>query len=113
MSIAFTSIPKSFDLADLLLKRHVPIFDQGLDERHFDMVAEHFTATLQEMDVDGALIEEALGVVMPLRDVFEEGARQARERRKGARMRRTAKQIAIAGVAAVVVVRLARSRRRN
>ena len=89
MSIAFTAVPKSFDVANLLLTRHSRLFDQGLSERHFDMVAHHFTATLQEMGVDDALAKEALEVVMPLRDVFRKGAEEARQRKTRADRKRT------------------------
>jgi truncated hemoglobin YjbI len=69
MSIAFTAVPDNFSLEDLLLVRHKRLFDMGLSEVYFDMVAKHFEDTLIEMNVDEALIKEALEVVMPLRKV--------------------------------------------
>jgi hemoglobin len=84
MSIAFTEIPENFDLKELLLIRHQRLFDEGLNETHFDLVAQHFSDTLREMNVDPKLRDEALEVVMPLRDVFAQGVREAQERAESA-----------------------------
>ena len=71
MSIAFTAVPKTFDVTALLLTRHQKLYDQGLNETHFDIVSQHFVDTLEEMNVDSELIQEALAVVSPLRHVFK------------------------------------------
>lgn len=111
MSIAFTALPTAFDISNLLLTRHKDLFDAGLSEAHFDMVAKHFTDTLEEMLVEDELVKEALEVVMPLRDVFKEGAHQARTRRESAEFRGRLKMAAFAAVAAALVFRLVRSRK--
>lgn len=104
MSIAFTAVPATFDVQKLLLVRHQPLFDQGLNEHHFDIVAHHFTSTLQEMGCDPELSKEALEVVMPLRDVFQEGAAQAKARKKRAQFQwQLEKGMMVAIVAAFVL----------
>jgi hemoglobin len=59
-----------------MTSKHARLFGMGLNETHFDRVAGHLVATLQELGVDPALVEEAVSIVGPLRGVFEEGARQ-------------------------------------
>ena len=109
MSIAFTAVPKTVDIGPLLLTRHIAIFDQGLDETHFDLVADHFTTTLKEMKVDGDVIQEALDVVMPLRNIFKEGARRARERKRKAEFHSRLKIVAVVAVVAAVALRFVRT----
>jgi hypothetical protein len=82
MSIAFTEVPENFDVGHLILNRHQSLFDRGLDETYFDVVMEHFTATLKEMNVDPGVIKEAIDVISPLRPLFAQGAAEARERKK-------------------------------
>jgi len=82
MSIAFTKIPEDFDVANLIDAKHARLFDQGLDEADFDRVAGHLVATLKDMQVPQNLIDEVVGVVGPLRGVFEQGAVKAAQRKK-------------------------------
>jgi hypothetical protein len=82
MSIAFTEVPENFDVRHLILNRHESLFDRGLDETYFDVVMEHFTATLKEMNVDPSVISEAVGVISPLRPIFAQGAAEAKERKR-------------------------------
>ena len=112
MSIAFTAVPTSFDIGALLLTRHQKLYDAGLNESHFDMVAKHFTDTLEEMNVEPELVQEALAVVAPLRVLFEEGARQAKERRDAAAFRGRVKKAVIVAVVAAMVVRYVRGRKK-
>lgn len=111
MSIAFTAVPKTFDVETLLLKRHKKLYDMGLNESHFDIVAKHFTDTLEEMKVDPELVEEALAVVTPLREIFREGARQARERREAGQFRGRVTQVVVAAVLAAIVVKYVRAKK--
>ena len=46
-----------------LREAHAVLRQQGLADRHFDRVAQHLTATLQELGIAPDLIAEALGVV--------------------------------------------------
>ena len=82
MGIAFTAVPENFDVKHLILKRHQKLFDDGLDASYFDVVMGHFTDTLKEMKVDPSVIEAAAEVIMPLRDIFVQGALEARERKQ-------------------------------
>jgi hemoglobin len=111
MSIAFTALPTTFDVSSLLLTRHKALFDAGLSEKHFDMVAKHFTDTLEEMHVEDELVKEALEVVMPLRNVFQEGASQAKARRESEEFRGRLKMAACTAIVAALVIRFVRSRK--
>lgn len=111
MSIAFTAVPKTFDVGALLLTRHKKLYDMGLNESHFDIVAKHFTDTLEEMKVEPELVAEALAVVVPLRELFKEGARQAQERREAAQFRGRMKKAAVVAVLASLVVKYVRSKK--
>jgi hemoglobin len=58
---------------------------KGLDESHFDCVAENLVAALRELDVANDAIDDVVAIVSPLRDVFdheknETYARDAAER---------------------------------
>jgi len=112
MSIAFTEVPKNFDVAKLILTRHKYLYDQGLNETHFDIVAKHFTDTLEEMDVEPDLVKEALEVVMPLRGPFKEGARQARERKEAAAFRSRVRKAVVVAILAGLAVRYFKGRKK-
>lgn len=107
MGIAFTSVPENFDVRHLILVRHKKLFDDGLDETYFDVVMDHFTSTLREMKVDQEVIDEASGVVRPLRDIFVEGAQEAKDRKqKQARRDWVTKLVEAAVVATLLLVML-------
>jgi hemoglobin len=74
MKIAFTKIPDDLDVPLLILKKHAFLFANGLDETHFDVVAEHFILACQKLGVKQDVIDEAVGVIAPLRAIFEQGA---------------------------------------
>lgn len=74
MKIAFTEIPQDLDVAALLTEKHKSLFERGLNGEHFDFVAGHFVGALQHLGVNQDLIDEAAGVVLPLRGVFVQGA---------------------------------------
>ena len=77
MSIAFTEAPEGMDIAELIAVKHAHLFEKGLNEEHFDAVAGHFVATLQELGVQPDMIDEAVSVIAPLRPMFVEGAAKA------------------------------------
>jgi len=78
MKIAFTEIPEGLDVAGLMLDKHRRLFvEKGLNETHFDLVAGHFVGACQHLNVPQNLIDEAVGVIGPLRPVFEEGGKLA------------------------------------
>lgn len=73
---AFTSIPKDMDVAQMLLDKHMRLFQlKGLKAMHFDMVAGHLIATLKHLGISQELINEAVTIVAPLRSVFDKGAK--------------------------------------
>lgn len=75
LKIAFTGIPEDMDVSAFMLEKHHRLFqDKGLNADHFDSVAGHLVATLQHLKVPADLMDEAAGVVLPLRPVFEKGA---------------------------------------
>lgn len=82
MSIAFTEIPEDMDVATLISEKHKRLFAMGLDERHFDVVAGHFVATLKHLGVKQAEIDEAVGIIGPLRPVFVEAAIEAKKEKQ-------------------------------
>jgi len=73
MKVAFTEIPEDLDVEQLMFKKHYTLFAKGLNETHFDLVAGHFVGTLESLGVDSSLINEAVGIIGPLRGVFEKG----------------------------------------
>mmetsp|Transcript_38874 Transcript_38874/g.57199 ORF Transcript_38874/g.57199 Transcript_38874/m.57199 type:complete len:318 (+) Transcript_38874:27-980(+) len=80
--IALSKIPEDLDVAGLMLAKHQMLFDEkGLNETHFDMVAGHLVGALAGLDVPKDLIDEVVGVVGPLRPVFEKGAELALAKR--------------------------------
>lgn len=93
MKVAFTHIPKGLDVAGLILEKHVKLFQDGLNESHFDKVAGHLIDTLQSLDVSQELVDEVVAVVGPLRPVFEQGALQAKEARVVSRSRELAQSL--------------------
>jgi hemoglobin len=76
MTLAFTGIPEGTDVAGMLEKGHSRLFDMGLNETHFDVVATNLVETMQELGVAAEVIDEAVAVVGPLRSIFENKAKQ-------------------------------------
>ena len=74
MKLAFTEVPQDVDVVALLTDKHKRLFEKGLNGEHFDLVAGHFVGALQHLGVEQALIDEAVGVVGPLRPIFVAGA---------------------------------------
>jgi truncated hemoglobin YjbI len=74
--LAFTEIPPDFDVVAMILEKQLKLFEDGLNETHFDIVAGYFVATLQHFGVSQPLIDEAAGVIIPLRPVFEQGGKK-------------------------------------
>ncbi|GKY99836.1 hypothetical protein MPSEU_000937400 [Mayamaea pseudoterrestris] len=75
MKIAFSKIPDDLDVAELILQKHMRLFlNKGLNETHFDIVAQHFVETLHHLGIGNDLVNEAAGIIVPLRPVFQKGA---------------------------------------
>ena len=71
MAIAFTDIPDDMDVLGMIRTKHDRLYQMGLDEEDFDVVAGDFVATLQELKVPQSEIDDAAAVVLPLRAAFE------------------------------------------
>ncbi|GKY94935.1 hypothetical protein MPSEU_000458400 [Mayamaea pseudoterrestris] len=103
MSIAFTQVPNNVDIRRLILSKHVGLFeDCGLTAHHYDIVCRHFEETLQDLHVDPVAIAQAKSVVVPLRDVFAEGAVNCVQQRVYAQQRKRS-MIALATTSLVVL----------
>lgn len=66
MSWAFGG-PEEYRGRDLR-EAHAKLVERGLGDVHFDAVAEHLRATLDELGVEPPLVSEALGIVESVRD---------------------------------------------
>jgi predicted transcriptional regulator len=78
------------------------LFEEGLCESHFDVMMENFDSTLRELQVEDQLIENAKLSVLHLRDVFEQGARDARQRQRLLEQHRRIKTAVIVGIGVAV-----------
>jgi hemoglobin len=65
MTVAFGG-PDEFKGRDMRTA-HSDLVKRGLTDVHFDAVATHLAATLKEMDVDQALIDETIAKITPMR----------------------------------------------
>ena len=53
------------------------MLERGLDERHFDVVAENLAATLEELGVAADVVGDVVQTVAPLRELFDHEANEA------------------------------------
>eukprot|EP00934_Nitzschia_sp_Nitz4_P002732 Nitzschia sp. Nitz4//scaffold7_size249615//42773//43126//NITZ4_001147-RA/size249615-exonerate_est2genome-gene-0.126-mRNA-1//-1//CDS//3329558352//2722//frame0 len=113
MSIAFTAVPDNFDVRHLILKRHAKLFDQGLDESYFDVVMGHFVATLEEMNVDQSVIDEAVQVISPLREIFIEGAQEAKVRKEARKRQDILHSVTVVAGAGIMIYAMFRASMKN
>ena len=80
MSVAFSAVPVGLNVPNMVLEKHKRLFDMGLNETHFDIMMEHLRSTFAELEIDPHLVEEAVQVLKPLRDIFQQGAQMAAAR---------------------------------
>lgn len=113
MAIAFHDVPTGFDIRDMILVRHKALFDAGLDEAIYDVVLEHFSQTLRELNVPDESIQDALQIVKPFRVIFQEGAAQAAQRKKQTERRELLWQLGVSTAVALYVGKLIVGRRRK
>lgn len=59
---------------DIVKRKHRHLFRRGLNETHFDRVAQHLVGVLTCRGFNEAIIHEAVGSIAVLRTVFEQGA---------------------------------------
>ena len=71
MRMAFTEIPKDFDLVGYIYKSHERLFHQGLTECHFDRVAVHLETALKKVWVEPGVIDSIKALIGSLRGIFQ------------------------------------------
>jgi hemoglobin len=71
LTIAFGGAKTDMDIGAYIRDKHGKSFANGLNETHFDAVAGHVVDSLKSLTVPDDLIDEVVGVVMPLRPIFE------------------------------------------
>jgi hemoglobin len=70
--------------ASLIMEKHRRLFEEkGLSEKSFDRFAAHLVDALRSQQVADALIDEAMGSILPMRAVFERGAKRHAKAKKG------------------------------
>jgi hemoglobin len=83
LKLVFTEIPPDMDVASYMVEKHARLFqEQGLNETHFDLVAGHLVAALQELNVPEDMIGEVVAIVGPLRSVFANEADRIKQESK-------------------------------
>jgi hemoglobin len=79
LSLALTEVPEDVNVPEIILIKHSRLFCMGLNETHFDKVAGHLVASLEGLQLRNDYIDEIVAIVVPLRAVFEQGAKEYRE----------------------------------
>ena len=49
MKMAFTEVPKGWDIAEFIAAKHAHLFEKGLNVKHFDLTIGHLAGALQEL----------------------------------------------------------------
>lgn len=71
LTVAFTEIPKDFDVKAYVIERHYKLFDKGLSEKQFDLIVQHLEESLAGFWIEPSLITETKERLAPFRDAFE------------------------------------------
>ena len=83
LTIAFTEIPTDLDMVAYMTDKHSRLFQElELNETHFDLVAGHLVAALQQLNVPENLIGEVVAIVGPLRAIFANEAERIKNENK-------------------------------
>ena len=83
LTMVFTEIPEDLDMAQYMIDKHARLFQQlELNESHFDLVAGHLVAALQQLNVAQNLIDEVVSIVGPLRGIFANEAKRIKNEAK-------------------------------
>jgi hypothetical protein len=80
LKLAFTMESDSNISSHPVWLRFYHQFEQGMNEKHFDIILEHFEAVLQENWIEQATIDDALKMLRCLREVFESKANEHEQR---------------------------------
>ena len=113
MSIAFSQVPETFDVEELILKKHARFFDIGMNTEHFDLVLRHFVSTLTELGIASGIVKEALAMLLSLRPVFERGVEEAASRHRAARRNQYIYVTTVAAIVSAITVQVAMHHRRR
>ena len=89
MRVAFGGDASAYGGRGIFAAHKNLMLEKGLDERHFDCVAENLVATLRELRVAEDVVDDVVAVVSPLRELFDhekneefKAAEAARERER-------------------------------
>jgi truncated hemoglobin YjbI len=75
--------PNQEDIAEYMLMTHTRLFrEAGLDATHFDLVAKGFIQSLESFQVQQDMIDECVAILLPLREVFDYGAKIAAQEKE-------------------------------
>lgn len=69
--------PDEGEFFDFMLKTHTRLFRDDLNETHFDLTMECFEAACRTFRMHQTMIDECMAILLPLRAVFEYGAKIA------------------------------------
>ncbi len=70
MAFVFGS-PERYTGKDIAQAHQRLIVEKGLNETHFDIVIDHFVATLKELNVPEVILDQAVAILLTSRPVFE------------------------------------------
>jgi hypothetical protein len=76
--VLFTEVPDDFDYLTMLRKKHERLFQQGLNETHYDRFMGYLVDSFHSLGVQGSLLEEAEHSMRFIRDIFSEGSNAGR-----------------------------------
>ena len=77
MRVAFGGDASAYGGRDIFEAHKHLMLERGLDERHFDAVAENLAETLEELGVDADVVGDVVETVAPLRELFDHEANEA------------------------------------
>ena len=69
-TIAFTALPKGYNVQTMIQSTHRRVFEMGVTQDHFDRIVHHLSMVLSDRGFHPSIIEEALLVLGPLRSAF-------------------------------------------
>ena len=116
MSIAFSNdnvIPDDFDMSTLILNKHRHLFEMGLNEKHFDLMMKHFVDTLHDLNIKDDLVNEALFMLSPVRKVFVQGSKLAKQKSNKDKIYQSIQIITVATIVGIGIIRFSRITHRN
>lgn len=74
-SLAFTKVNVE-GASKAIRTGHRRLWSQGLCQEHFDLFVQHLAATLKDRGFGEAIVQEALGILAPIREIFRQAAQE-------------------------------------